>query len=196
MYFYVKIYVRIGTNWTAVIPHYRTSLFWGEFLYMCKCRSETGFFWTKPSSPPLGLFSLQGLLDGPSAVRYGKERLQISHRFNVPQLEGQDIRLKSSTCFSVAQLQFCLVLLHQCWVQKLLLLLCQQESGFLKQGFDWGGGERSGRKSLYNSIVVQHRSSLRRWTRATGFHRFCSVSDISWFTEITKPVIFSPVIAD
>lgn len=86
MHFYVKIYVRIGTNWTAVISHYRTSLCQDEFLYMRKCSFETGFFLTKYSFPPLGLFSLQGLLDGPSALHYGNEWLQISSRFNVPQL--------------------------------------------------------------------------------------------------------------
>jgi len=159
------------------------------------------FFSTTCSFLPLGLFYLQGLLDGPSAVCSGKEWLQISHRFNAPQLSrehlaGQDSQLKTSACFSIAQLQFCLMLFHQCQVQKLLLLLCHKPPGFLKQGFDWGGGEGSGGKSLYNSIMGQHRSSLRRWPKAAGFHQFCSVSDVSWFAEITKPVIFFPVIAD
>lgn len=93
---------------------------------------------------PLGclLFFLQGPLDDPSA---GREWLQISHRFHVLQLslehlEGQDTELKSSPCFSVSQLQFCLVLFHQCCAQKLLLLKCQGQSDFLKQGLIEEGG--------------------------------------------------------
>lgn len=53
---------------------------------------------------------------------------------------------KQPSLFSSAQLQVCLVLFHECCAQKLLLLMCQQQSDFLKQGFDWGGGEWSGRR--------------------------------------------------
>lgn len=53
---------------------------------------------------------------------------------------------KQPLLFSSAQLQVCLVLFHECCAQKLLLLMCQQQSDFLKQGFDWGGGEWSGRR--------------------------------------------------
>lgn len=77
---------------------------------MHKCRSGTKvltfFFFSKYSLFPLGMFSLQGLLDDSGAQPHGREWLQISHRFNVLQLslehlEGQDTELKSALAFQL-----------------------------------------------------------------------------------------------
>lgn len=155
-----------------------------------------GFFLTKYSLFLLGLFSLQGLLDDSSAEPHGREWLQISHRFNVLQLslehlEGQDTELKSSPCFSAAQLHFCWccsisAVLRSCPCSCASNNQTSQGRGLIeKGGVKW-------QKEIYNSIMVQYRSPLRRQTRTTGFAQFCSVSD----SQKKKPQILSHVTAD
>lgn len=138
----------------------------------------------------------------PVAVHYGKELLQISHRFNVPQLSlGASGRTRHSAqnqhllfCCSAAVLPGAVPSMLGSEAVPALVPITVR---FLKTGF-WliRGRKWSGRKSIYNSIVAQHRSSFRRWTRANGFHQLCNISDISLFTEITNLISIFPVIAD
>lgn len=77
MYFCVEIYVRTGTNRTAVMTQHRTSFSEVNFYICANTELELNFsfffFFTECFFFPLGLFSLQGLLDGPTAEPHGTE---------------------------------------------------------------------------------------------------------------------------